>query len=485
VNPADQQLRGGVVRRQVDRTPQLGHRLAILLLLEHAAAAIEMEGGELALLTLGRVHDRLIRTARPRPVEIGAQTLEIVRHADSLRRRLCVALFVARRELARQIPFPGGLDRASRCLQRARQDVVRIGVGHLAPDGFAQPVDRRLVVPLQRVGVAEVELIVGVAWIGIGGAREVIGRRARLAVAAAAQLGHPEVVEYRREIRRRRRRGLQDRGIEQFRERGRGLGVVLHLQQRDARPQLRAPGFERAAGHRLHRRERGGVVVLFVPHVPEGDPRPIERRKVAHGGVEEGRLGGGALRDQALDVVLERAGRRLRRRRRNPRRTGREPPGEPVENREQIPQRAALVDGGLQPSDVHPHAARLDDQLVALDSIGAADDVRGAENLSDLDRRGAAQRGRRGQVQLIVGADALGPGDRRQAAGVELVGEQDRRRLAEPAVAILPLRVLERKNQDPRSGRGRLVDGTRRRGGPRRVGCLRPGRPIEQDERNE
>ena len=54
VDPADQQVRLRFVRRQVDRAPQLGQRLAVLLPVEQPAATLEMERRQLALIALRR-----------------------------------------------------------------------------------------------------------------------------------------------------------------------------------------------------------------------------------------------------------------------------------------------------------------------------------------------------------------------------------------------------------------------------------------------
>ena len=101
------------------------------------------------------------------------------------------------------------------------------------------------------------------------------------------------------------------------------------------------------------------------------------------------------------------------------------------------------------------------DQLVAADPVRPPDHFGRAEDLADLDDGGPAQGRRHGQMQLLERADALGARERRQPSRVQLVGENNRRRLAEPGQARLVLRVLERHDQDAREGR-RLRPGGRR-----------------------
>ena len=107
-----------------------------------------------------------------------------------------------------------------------------------------------------------------------------------------------------------------------------------------------------------------------------------------------------------------------------------------------------LGDLGLQPPDVHPDAVRLDGQLVAFQPERSGDDLRRADQLSNLDHGRVAERCRHWQVQLLEGAHALVASDRGQAACVQLLGEQHRRCLAEPRQSGFALGVLERDYED-------------------------------------
>ena len=53
---------------------------------------------------------------------------------------------------------------------------MRVAVGGIAPHRLAQPVDRRLRIALQPVGVAEVEDVVGVVRVGVRRLVEVVRR---------------------------------------------------------------------------------------------------------------------------------------------------------------------------------------------------------------------------------------------------------------------------------------------------------------------
>ena len=52
IDAAQQQVRLGLVRREIERAAQLGDRLGVVALLEKAAAAIQMKRRQLALLAL-------------------------------------------------------------------------------------------------------------------------------------------------------------------------------------------------------------------------------------------------------------------------------------------------------------------------------------------------------------------------------------------------------------------------------------------------
>ena len=72
----DQQVRLGLVRKKVHRPAKFRHGLPILLLLEQPAAAIQVEGGKVALLPLGRIDNGLIQSQVARILELGAKALE-------------------------------------------------------------------------------------------------------------------------------------------------------------------------------------------------------------------------------------------------------------------------------------------------------------------------------------------------------------------------------------------------------------------------
>ena len=87
-----------------------------------------------------------------------------------------------------------------------------VGVGHVAANGLAQPVERRLVIAIEQIGVAEIELIVGCLGVGVSRAGQKVGRRSGIGRGAAPQLHDAKVVEDGREMRRRRRGGCSTCG---------------------------------------------------------------------------------------------------------------------------------------------------------------------------------------------------------------------------------------------------------------------------------
>ena len=88
-------------------------------------------------------------------------------------------LRVGRRQLRRQLPFARRLGGRSRRLERRGEHGVRLPVGGIPADGFAQPEDRRRRVLLRPVRVAEVEVVVGVVPVELEGLVEVVRRDAR------------------------------------------------------------------------------------------------------------------------------------------------------------------------------------------------------------------------------------------------------------------------------------------------------------------
>src|SRR4029079_16789870 len=80
MQPADEQVRLGLVRRQVDRAPKLRERGAILLALEKPASAIEMERRHLALLALRGPPQRRAGAPRLWTLEEERDALESLGH---------------------------------------------------------------------------------------------------------------------------------------------------------------------------------------------------------------------------------------------------------------------------------------------------------------------------------------------------------------------------------------------------------------------
>ena len=190
------------------------------------------------------------------------------------------------------------------------------------------------------------------------------------------------------------------------------------------------------------------MIALLVAHVPERQARLVERREFGDCGLEERRLRRGALSQEALDVALERSWRRLSGGRPGARGSHRQALRDSLVDGEEILQGRVLGDLRLQPPDVHPDAVRLHGQLVTFQTEGSGDDLRSPDELSNLDHRRVTERCRHGQVQLLEGAHSLVAGDRRQAACVQLLGEQHRRGLAQPRQPGFSLGVLERDDED-------------------------------------
>src|SRR5262245_4846739 len=150
-----QEVRLRLVGRQEHGLMELRHRLAILLLLVQPAAALEMELCQVLLVVLRRVQDRLIDRRGIRRLQVLAHALEPPRQLPPS------AVRVPRRELAGQLLLAAGLDGAARDVQRCREHEMRVSVGGIAAQRFAQPVDRPLRIAIERVGVAEIEEHVG------------------------------------------------------------------------------------------------------------------------------------------------------------------------------------------------------------------------------------------------------------------------------------------------------------------------------------
>ena len=124
--------------------------------------------------------------------------------------------------------------------------------------------------------------------------------------------------------------------------------------------------------------------------------------------------------------------------------------GDASGEREQILQIAAFGDLGVGAADIDPDGPGANRQRISVDLHVADDDLRCAGELADLDHGGAAEDRVRRQVELIVGALARGARDRAEPACVQVVGDQDGDRLAEPVRPTVASRRLERRHQNPR-----------------------------------
>ncbi len=198
------------------------------------------------------------------------------------------------------------------------------------------------------------------------------------------------------------------------------------------------------------------MVGLFGANLPQRESRAVEARRIAERRLEERRLRHGAFCQQPFDVVLERVERRMwRGSNRGPRPAGADAAGqlipdaaaEPREDGEELRELAPLGDLRLQASGVQANAPRRDRQRGAVDSIGSHHHIGGADQLPHLDDGRAAERTGHRQVQLLERAHALRSDDRAWPARAQAVGQQHRRRLAQPVKTRLVAGVLERDDQ--------------------------------------
>ena len=178
----------------------------------------------------------------------------------------------------------------------------------------------------------------------------------------------------------------------------------------------------------------------FGMQIPDREPRAIELRRGFQRLLEKRQRRRWRFRDQPLHVQLEHLGRR--RQAIVGRRDGADeariccPSAPNTPNRSD--ERTARFDFRKQPARVEPHDAGARHDLIALHRDGAADHERRAERLADPDRRGAAQRCARGQLQAIERLQALLAIDDDLARGGERLAEQDRGAFAHPREARLP-----------------------------------------------
>src|SRR5262245_42005766 len=154
----------GLIWRKVQGAAELGDRLAILSLVEEAPPPIEVECRHLALLALLAGEERQIDGVRPGSIRMQRQAFETARHWLSRRRRALFPFRGLRRALSRYLTLANGLGDCARSLKRRRAHRVCFSIGRIELDGFAQPVDGRLGIPLYPVGVSQIERIVGILW---------------------------------------------------------------------------------------------------------------------------------------------------------------------------------------------------------------------------------------------------------------------------------------------------------------------------------
>jgi hypothetical protein len=86
-------------------------------------------------------------------------------------------------------------------------------------------------------------------------------------------------------------------------------------------------------------------------------------------------------------------------------------------------------------------------QRAAVQLEPAADDVRGAHELTETDDRGVAQAGDRRNAQAFKRAQPILAGDSLRAEGQQVVGEEHRGSFAEPIDARLAIGVFEGEDQ--------------------------------------
>ena len=153
----------------------------------------------------------------------------------------------ARGELALARRFGG---RAG-LLQRHAEDEMRVAVTGIAADSFAQPVDRRLGILVEPIGVAKIEEQIAVGRIELRRLAEVIGRAARLNRGRAAQFRDADRIR----DGRGRRFGLQrPQHLQRIVE-----SLQVHQRQRPAEAafaRVAALGTNRADRHRARAGDR-------------------------------------------------------------------------------------------------------------------------------------------------------------------------------------------------------------------------------------
>ena len=267
MNPADQQMRLRLIRRQEQRPVELGERLAIVLLLDTAGGRDRDRSAPAPADRAGRSSPASLDPPRVRQLDVAASPARAP-WAPARRPGRFSHSSIGRRQPPRQLLLARRLPSAAGGGQRGAEHEVRVAVGRIAAHRFAQPVDRRRRVALVPVGVAEIEEVVGLARIGFGRLVEVVRRQAGLRRRRRAAAG--------------RRRGCSATSASAARrqrlERRERVVVPLQVELRQAGEKTRAPRPRRVGGNRRHRRERALVLALLVVDVPQRQPRAVERR---------------------------------------------------------------------------------------------------------------------------------------------------------------------------------------------------------------
>ena len=197
IDAAQQQVRFGLVGREIQGTTQFGHRLGVVSLLEKPPAAIEVKRRELLLLALPGVAmalsiRRIVDTSsdgfcRSNPRGIGSPAGRFLR-----------PFRVGRRQLRRELTLARRLRLRAGRFERGRHHGVRFAVGGISADGFAQPEDGRRRILLGPVRVAEIEIVVGILLIDFHCLVEIVRGAAGFRRHRTPHLNHTEIVHHRR-----------------------------------------------------------------------------------------------------------------------------------------------------------------------------------------------------------------------------------------------------------------------------------------------
>ena len=245
--------------------------------------------------------------------------------------------------------------------------------------------------------------------------------------------------------------------------------AVESLQFDERQPDLEPcpAGERRVRCHGACCRERFVMRALLGVDGPQRGENPPVVRRPRHRSFEKARLRRWRGGHEPLDVLLERVEGNGRRSTRcgdhAPAERLRQPSRHPLEDREEIGDRALVRHVRQLPARLEVDHARTDIDRRS-DTDVPEDDLGGADQFADPDRRRAAERSRRRQLQPVEGRDPLIARERPDAQMIETFAQQHRRGLTNPergsgAPRRLRLRLDgERQNQHAR-GRGRLPAG--------------------------